>query len=90
MIVRPAFVNTVKYTYSSDEESAEMIDIILDSRVYDPGYITKISTDMDGYVSTIISNKKNNYTQAATKFAKSSTTNIENFRNDILAIDDNY
>ena len=89
-LVRPAYINTIKYTYTSDEESSDMIDIILDSRVYDVGYICKFSTSMDGYVSTMISGKKNQYVKAAANFSSKDNATIEEYRNAILAIDDNY
>ena len=90
MIVRKAFVNTYKYTYASDEDSAEMVDIILNCRVYDVGYINTFSTSMDGYISTMISSKKNNYTKASTSYATKDTAAIDDFRTAIAAIDDNY
>ena len=36
--VRKAFVNVFAYEYCSDPEAAEMLEIILNSRTYDPGY----------------------------------------------------
>ena len=90
MIVRKAFINTYKYTYASDEDSAEMVDIILDSRVYDVGYINTFATKMDGYVSTMISSQKNQYNSAATKFSTQISADIEEFRNKLAAVDDNY
>ncbi|MCR5458247.1 MAG: hypothetical protein K6F14_09285 [Clostridiales bacterium] len=90
MIVRKAFINTYKYTYASDEDSAEMVDIILDSRVYDVGYINTFATKMDGYVSTMISSQKNQYNNAAAKFSTQVTADIEEFRNKLAAVDDNY
>ena len=90
MIVKKAYLNTIKYAYTSDEESAEMVDIILDSRVYDVGYINSFATSMDGYISTIISNKKNNYTVSSEKLGVKTTDAIEEYRNAIAGIDDNY
>ncbi len=90
MLVRPAYINTFKYSYSSDEESAEMLDIIFSCRIYDVGYIDGFSTSMDGYVSTMISNKKNQYTKASQSFATKDTAAIEEYRNALAAIDDNY
>ena len=90
MIVRKAFINTYKYTYASDEDSAEMVDIILDSRVYDVGYINTFATQMDGYVSTMISNGKNQYKNAASKFSTQIEANIQDFRDALAAVDDNY
>jgi hypothetical protein len=89
-LVRTAFVNTYKYTYASDEDSAEMVDLILNCRVYDVGYLNGFSTSMDGYVSTMISNKKNQYAKASQSFSAKDTTAIEEFRAALDAIDDNY
>ncbi|MCR5458244.1 MAG: hypothetical protein K6F14_09270 [Clostridiales bacterium] len=90
MIVRKAYINTYKYTYASDEDSAEMVDIILNSRIYDVGYIDGFSISMDGYISTMISSQKNQYAKAAENFAKKDSANIEEYRSAIEAIDDNY
>ena len=90
MIVRKAYINTYKYTYASDEDSAEMVDIILNSRIYDAGYIDGFSTGMDGYVSTIINNRKNNYTKAAASFATKDQAAIDEYRAALESIDDNY
>jgi hypothetical protein len=89
-LVRTAFVNTYKYTYASDEDSAEMVDIILNSRVYDVGYINSFSTDMDGYISSMISNRKNQYVNAANKFSTAATAKIDEYRSALMAVDDNY
>ncbi|MCR5458245.1 MAG: hypothetical protein K6F14_09275 [Clostridiales bacterium] len=89
-LVRPAYVNTIKYSYTSDEDSAEMIDIVLDSRVYDVGYVCKFSVSMDGYVSTMISSGKNNYTKAAASYSTKDTATLDEYRAALLAIDDNY
>ena len=89
-IVRKAFINTYKYSYASDEDSAEMVDLILNCRVYDVGYLNGFSTSMDGYVSTMISNKKNQYAKASQSFSAKDTTAIEEFRAALDAIDDNY
>ena len=90
MIVRKAFINTYKYTYASDEDSAEMVDIILNSRIYDVGYIDGFSISMDGYISTMISSKKNQYAKASENYAKKDAVTIEEYRSAIEAIDDNY
>jgi len=92
MIVRPAFINTYKYTYTSDEESAEMLDIILNNRVYDPGYLDEITsiTSFIGYISTMISNKKNNYTKFVAKMETSMNSEIDELVTKIKSVDDNY
>ena len=92
MIVRPAFINTYKYTYTSDEESAEMLDIILNSRVYDPGYLDEIPSISGyvGYISTMVSNKKNQYTKYVERMLSSLNSEIEELVGKIKAVDDNY
>ena len=89
-LVRTAYINTYKYSYASDEDSAEMVDIIVDSRVFDPGYLGNFSQQMDGYVSTMITTSNNKYTQAAAKYAASDTTKLEEYKSKIAAVDDNY
>ncbi len=89
-IVRTAYINTYKYTYASDEESGEMVDIIVDSRVFDPGYLGNFSTQMDGYVSTMITGKNNGYTKAAARYANTDTAKLDEYKEKIAAVDDNY
>ena len=57
---------------------------------FDPGYLGNFSTKMDGYISTMISDKKNNYTKAAASYAKSDTAALEEYKNKLAGIDDNY
>ena len=90
MIVKKAYINTVKYAYTSDEDSADMVDVILDSRLYDVGYINSFATSMDGYISTMISSKKNNYTVSSEKFGAKTTELIEEYRTALLNINDEY
>ncbi len=58
-IVRDAYINTYCVEYCGDSESAEMLDIILDSRTYDPGYLWWDST---AEISNMIETGKNNMT----------------------------
>jgi hypothetical protein len=92
MIVRPAFINTYKYTYTSDEESAEMLDIILDSRVYDVGYLDEVPSvsGFVGYISTMISNKKNQYTKYVQRMVGSLESELDELITKLNAVDDNY
>ncbi|MCR5458084.1 MAG: extracellular solute-binding protein [Clostridiales bacterium] len=90
-LVYPAFLNTYKYIYAHDEESGEMVDIILNSVCYDPGYLANFSVGFNGYVTTMIqSNKPNQFTQAATKYTKDTNAKIDEYRSKIAGIDDNY
>lgn len=56
--VRKAFIETYSYEYCGDAESAEMLDIILDSRSYDPGY--HYWSSLEGDLSQMITSSQNN------------------------------
>jgi hypothetical protein len=60
-----------------------MLDIILSTMTYDPGYL---SASLEGDLSNMIQNNKNNVAQFANKKASTANTWIENF---ITSIDDN-
>jgi hypothetical protein len=64
-IVRPAYVNVYAYEYCSDEESYDMLNIILDSRTYDIGYL---GPNYEGEITGFI---KNNKPQTISNFAGS-------------------
>ena len=66
-IVRKAWVETYAYEYCSDPESAEMLDIILDSRTYDPGYL--MFSVLEGDLSQMISSGQNNISKWAERKA---------------------
>ena len=70
-IVRTAWVDTYAYEYCSDPESAEMLDIILDSRTYDPGYL--MFSVLEGDLSQMISSGQNNISKWAERKANSVT-----------------
>ncbi len=90
-LVYPAFLNTYKYTYASDEESGEMVDLITNSISYDPGYIGSMAVDFDGYIATMVmDNKIGNYVSAATRYSKACTDKIAAYREKLASIDDNY
>jgi len=90
-LVYPAFLNTYKYVYAHDEESGEMVDIILNSVCYDPGYLADFSSKFNGYVATMIQqNKPGEFTKAANGYAKETNQKIDEYRSKIAAIDDNY
>lgn len=87
-IVRPAFLNAYKYTYASDEESADMVDIIIQNRVYDPGYLYSFSA-FDGVLSALMGKTgANNYASAANRYVKSTNEAIANYETKVLAIND--
>ena len=56
--VRKAFVNTYSYEYCDDPDSAEMLELILDSRAYDPGYHYWSTAESD--LSHMIASSNNN------------------------------
>jgi hypothetical protein len=90
-LVYPAFLNTYKYTYASDEESGEMVDLITRSMSYDPGYLGQFATQFDGYIATMVmENKIGNFTSAATRYSAAAADAIAAYREKIAAIDDNY
>ena len=70
-IVRKAWVETYAYEYCSDPESAEMLDIILDSRTYDPGYL--MFSVLEGDLSQMISSGQNNISKWAERKASAVT-----------------
>ena len=91
MLVYPAYLNTYKYVYAHDEESGEMVDIILNSICYDPGYLANFADSFNGYVSTMIQQKKaGNYVTAATRYSQQAEQKINEYRELISKIDDNY
>jgi hypothetical protein len=82
-LVRPAYLNVYAYDYCSDPQSAEMLDIILSTMTYDPGYL---DASLEGDLSNMITNGKNNVAKFATAKAKNANTWITNF---IAGLDDN-
>ena len=78
-IVRSAFIDLYKHSYASDEDSGEMLDLILDSRIYDPGYFLNFGTGFDGSLSSMFQSGKNQFSNAATRQTNTINTNIANF-----------
>lgn len=89
-IVLPAFLNTYKYTYASDEQSAEMVELIINSLTYDPGYHLNFGTGFIGAVDAMLDGNKNQYAQAVARQTKPIENAIETFVNKINAVDDSY
>lgn len=88
-IVRTAYLNAYKYTYASDADSAEMVDIILDTRTYDPGYHGSFALAFDGVIPSMCGKTgKNQFTSAANRYAAGITSAIEAYEEKIAAIDD--
>lgn len=86
-IVRSAWIDTYSYEYCGDADSAEMLDIILNSRTYDPGYL--YWSTYEGEVSQMINAGKNNFTKWVDKRADSVTSSGGAFDNFIKGISDN-
>ena len=90
-IVRPAYINTYKYTYASDEESGEMVDLILNTRIYDPGYNFYFASSYDIFVTggTFFGkNGKNVFASAAKKCGAQIDEAISLFEARVASIDD--
>ena len=84
-IVRPAYMEVYAYEYCADEDSYEMLNIILDTMTYDVGYIST-SPNLEGEISDMINNGKNNISQFATRKVSTANEWISGF---IAGIDDN-
>ena len=82
-IVRPAYINVYAYDYCADPDSAEMLDIILSTMTWDPGYL---SASLESDLSNMIQNNKNQVAQFAAKKAANANQWIADF---IAGIDDN-
>ena len=52
-LVRPAWIDAYAYEYCNDADSAEMLEIILDTRTYDPGYLwwSQCESSFSGFIS---------------------------------------
>jgi hypothetical protein len=82
--VRKAFVNVYAYEYCSDPESAEMLDLILNSRTYDPGYHYWSSAESD--LSQMISSGNNNAVKWTQKRKNSLESDFGSYMNRISEI----
>ena len=51
-LVRPAWIDAYSYDYCSDADSAEMLQIILDTRTYDPAYVwwSQYESSISGFI----------------------------------------
>ncbi|MBQ8495874.1 MAG: hypothetical protein IJ489_00260 [Clostridia bacterium] len=86
-IVRTAWIDTYAYEYCSDPESAEMLDIILDTRTYDPGYL--MFSVLEGDLSQMISSGQNNIAKWAERKANTVTGAGGYIENHMNGINDN-
>lgn len=79
--VRKAFIDSYGYDYCSDPESAEMLEIILDSRTYDPGYHYWSNAEND--LSHMIRSSANNTAKWMERRSTSVREEISNYINSI-------
>lgn len=77
--VRKAFVDSCKYVWTSDEENGEMMEIILNSRIYDPGYQWNLASSFIGILQTMIEGNDNRFSGYANKQTRSIQSNIDAF-----------
>lgn len=88
-IVRSIYIDTFKYTYASDEESGEMLDLIFDTRTYDPGYHMELGTSMDSTLSSMLAKGgRNQFTSAVKKYSVNINNNIKDLETKLAAIKD--
>ena len=81
-LVRPAWIEWYSYELLGDTDSAEMLDIILDTRTYDPGYLL---WTYETEISNMIGSGKNNVSKFAERNAatirKAIETHVTNLTN---------
>lgn len=89
-IVRKAYIEAYSYSYASDDDSARMLDIILNSRVYDPGYHFNFATSgLDGALFSLMGKGgKNSFNSAVKKFDSKQNEAITAYETVINAIVD--
>lgn len=85
-LVRPVWISTYCYEYCGDSDSAEMLEIILNSRTYDPAYLHWSTVEAD--VSQQITGNANNITRWMDRNAATINTNITTFFKDMTSKND--
>ena len=85
--VRKAFVDSCKYVWTSDEENGAMMDIILDSRIYDPGYHWNIASSFDTTLVSMVESGDNRFSGYANKQVRTIEANIKAFDDRISELD---
>ena len=86
-IVRPAWIDAYAYEYCGDADSGEMLEIILNTRTYDPGYL--IFSSFEGEISQQINAGKNNITKLIDKRYDSIAGPGGSIENHVKGISDN-
>ncbi len=81
-IVRTAIIDAYTVEYLGDEESSEMLDLIMSNITYDPGYLWW--SPYESAISNMIASGKNSFTKWVGQKEKSAKTDIETVYNDIL------
>ena len=76
-LVRSAWIDAYSYEFCSDADSGEMLDIILDSRTYDPAYL--MFSSYEGDISSMISTGKNNLTKWTDRTAATISKSISDY-----------
>ena len=82
--VRKVFVNVYAYDYCSDPESADMLELILNSRSYDPGYHYWSAAESD--LSHMIESSNNNVVKWTERRAETLAKEIDSYVNHISSI----
>ena len=81
-IIRPANIEWYSVELLGDEESAEMLELILDNVTYDPGYLWWSNFETD--IGNMISSGKNNITQWAGRKGADVQKKIDEFMTGLL------
>lgn len=76
-LVRSAWIDAYSYEFCNDVDSGEMLNIILDSRTYDPAYLMWAA--YEGDISNMISTGKNNLTKWADRTADTINKSIGDY-----------
>ena len=76
-LVRPAWVDTYSSEYCSNPNAAEMLEIILDTRTYDPGYLWW--SQYESSISGFIENSQNEITRWNERNVASIQNNINTY-----------
>ena len=82
-VVREAYMSVYTYNYCADEQSGDMLEIIFNTRTYDPAYL---DASLEADISNMIQNTKNYVDRFAAARADTANDWITKF---IAGIDDN-
>ena len=82
--VRKTFINVYSYDYCNDPESADMLELILNSRSYDPGYHYWSQTESD--LTQMIESSNNNIVKWTQRRSATLAEEISSYVNRISGI----